>query len=148
MRLIERLHKSSQLTQRSSNNSVTVITSDITQSQEEGVIKGCLTKKNLINKLLNEKLNSPIRNSCEIHSISEQGWNDLNTPNKKSTLAAIKSNAILLEQDGRIYSHRVLENINDVCNILTTVANVTFPIIRNVSAGSCETISILEHVQK
>lgn len=148
MRLIERLHKSSRLDKYSLDNSITVITSDIIQSQETDVIRGCLTKKSLINNLLDKNLDSPVRNSCEIHSINEKEWNGLNAPNKKSTLSAIKSKTILLEQDGRLYSHRVLDNINNACNILTTVANVNFPIIRNISVSSCNTISILEHVQK
>jgi hypothetical protein len=120
----------------------------MSQNQETGTIKGSSTKKSLINNLLGKNLNSSISNSCEILSISGEEWNDLNTSNKKGTLSVIKSNTILLEQDGRLYSHRVLDSINSVSNVLTTITSVNFPIIRNVSVSSCSTISILERVQK
>ena len=148
MRLIERFHKSSGLSKYSSCDSITMITSNMSQNQETGTIKGSSTKKSLINNLLGKNLNSSISNSCEILSISEEEWNDLNTSNKKGILSVIKSNTILLEQDGRLYSHRVLDSINNVSNVLTTITSVNFPIIRNVSVSSCSTISILERVQK
>jgi hypothetical protein len=148
MRLIERFHKSSGLSRYSSCDSITIITSNMSQNQETGTIKGSSTKKSLINNLLGKNLNSSISNSCEILSISGEEWNDLNTSNKKGTLSVIKSNTILLEQDGRLYSHKVLDSINNVSNVLTTITSVNFPIIRNVSVSSCSTISILERVQK
>ena len=148
MRLIERFHKSSGLSKYSSCDSITMITSNMSQNQETGTIKGSSTKKSLINNLLGKNLNSSISNSCEILSISEEEWNDLNTSNKKGILSVIKSNTILLEQDGRLYSQRVLDSINNVSNVLTTITSVNFPIIRNVSVSSCSTISILERVQK